>query len=86
MKEQLHLKKPISERMACQWMNHMGYHLKRTPKGQYKDGYKCTDVVAYWKNVFLPFVDTFIPQMHKWTPDGTLENGMDLTRSAPCWP
>ena len=58
-------------------MNHMGYHWKRTPKGQHKDGHEHEDVVAYKKNVFLPFVDTLIPQMCKWTPDGTLENGTE---------
>ena len=51
----------------------MGYLWKKDPKGQYKDGYKCEDVVAYWQNVFLPYVATLIPHMHCWTHNGTLE-------------
>ena len=39
-------------------MHKMGYLWKKDPKGQYKDGHKCEDVVAYWQNVFLPYVAT----------------------------
>lgn len=56
MKERLNLKKSISERMARRWMNKMGYHWKKEPKGQYKDGHEREDVVAYRQNVFLPFI------------------------------
>lgn len=47
MKERLNLKKSISERMARRWMNKMGYHWKKEPKAQYKDGHEREDVVAY---------------------------------------
>jgi len=47
MKERLNLKKPILERTARRWMNRMGYRWKKEPKGQYKDGHECEDVVAY---------------------------------------
>jgi len=73
MKEQLNLKKPISERTACRWMNRIGYHWKKEPKGQYKDGHEHEDVVAYQQQVFLPFIATLTPHMCKWTQDGTLE-------------
>jgi len=56
MKEWLNLKKLISERTACRWMVKMGYHWKKEPKGQYKDGHKCKDVVTYQQNIFLPFI------------------------------
>lgn len=42
--------------MARRWMNKMGYHWKKEPKAQYKDGHECEDVVAYRQNVFLPFI------------------------------
>jgi len=73
MKEWLNLKKPIWERMACRWMNRMGYHWKKEQKGQYKDGHEREDVVAYRQQVFLPFIPTLTPHMRKWTQDGTLE-------------
>lgn len=47
MKRRLNLKKSIFEHMAQWWMHKMGYLWKKDPKGQYKDGHKCEDVVAY---------------------------------------
>ena len=38
MKKQLNLKRSISKRTAHRWMAKMGYHWKKEPKGQYKDG------------------------------------------------
>ena len=47
MKKWLNLKRSISKRMVHRWMAKMGYCWKKEPKGQYKDGHKCEDVVTY---------------------------------------
>src|SRR5882762_7323160 len=51
----------------------MGYRWKKEPKGQYKDGHEQEDVVAYWQNIFLPFIATLLPHMCKWDQNGALE-------------
>ena len=66
MKEQLNLKKSISEGTARRWMAKMGYRWKKEPKGQYKDGHERKDVVAYRQNVFLPFMFMASIRPHIW--------------------
>ena len=61
MKKQLNLKRSISKRTAHRWMAKMGYHWKKEPKGQYKDGHEREDVVTYRQNVFLPFIASIWP-------------------------
>jgi hypothetical protein len=39
---------------AQRWMKRLGYRWKTTPKGQYVDGHKWEDIVAYRQHVFLP--------------------------------
>ncbi|PPQ84265.1 hypothetical protein CVT25_013164 [Psilocybe cyanescens] len=48
------IKKKISHKTACCYLNSLGYHYKATPKDQYADGHERDDVVFYQKNVFLP--------------------------------
>ncbi|KAG1838717.1 hypothetical protein DFJ58DRAFT_860846 [Suillus subalutaceus] len=45
--------KTISPQTAQRWMNHLGYHWKKEPKGQYSDGHEQEDVVYFRQNTWM---------------------------------
>jgi len=50
MRTRLNQTTPIHQTTAQCWMQKLGYHWANTPKGQYVDGHKREDVVAYRQN------------------------------------
>ena len=59
----------ISHKMACWYLQALGYRYQSTPKGQYVDGHEREDVVAYRKKVFLPKWKEIMDQMAVWDKD-----------------
>jgi hypothetical protein len=69
------LTKTISLSTARRWMQTVGYHWSKTPKGQYVDGQEREDVIAYWQNVFLPAIAAVHNKLWPWTNlDETVTN------------
>ena len=44
----------------------MNYHCKKTPSGQYIDGYERNDVNDYQQSVFLPKIEEIGPKLRTW--------------------
>jgi hypothetical protein len=65
VKQQFNLTKPISERMACLWMN-SDHRWRKTPIGQYSGGHERDDVVNYHQNIFPPAISELEPLMVKY--------------------
>ncbi|KIK82067.1 hypothetical protein PAXRUDRAFT_154615 [Paxillus rubicundulus Ve08.2h10] len=61
--------KSTSLAIAQQWMENLGYHWRKEPKGQYSDGHECKDVVKYIQTVFLPAWTNFESKMQNWLVD-----------------
>jgi len=71
VKEQLGLKNTPSECTAQHWMHAMEYWYGKPKNGMYVDGHECEDVVAYRRDVFLPFWMSIESRMMKWDNDNT---------------
>jgi len=54
IKEKYGIEQDISHKTTCRYLHMLGYWFQYTPKGQYVDGHKREDVVAYQQKVFLP--------------------------------
>jgi len=52
-------------------MHQMGYRWTKQPSGQFVDGHKRADVVAYCQNVFLPAMAEIDSNICSW------ENGLE---------
>ena len=59
----------ISNKMACRYLQALGYRYQSTPKGQYVDGHEREDVVTYHKEIFLPKWKEFMDRMTTWDRD-----------------
>jgi hypothetical protein len=70
MMERLGLKKPIHEVTAERWLKRHEYRWQKTPTGQYVDGHKRDDVVAYRTHKFLPELLKLDTRLRKWDKDG----------------
>lgn len=68
----LKLTKPIHLATAQHWMKKMGYRWTKTPTGQFVDGHKRDDVVAYRQTVFLPILAELLSQTRVY--DDGIEN------------
>jgi len=71
MKEWLNHKTTISHPTTKHWMHELGFNWGNTPKGQYVDGHKREDTVAYQQDVFLKDLAEIDATTRKWTKDGT---------------
>ncbi|OBZ79571.1 hypothetical protein A0H81_00263 [Grifola frondosa] len=79
IKTRYSLKKTISLATAQRWMHVMDYRWKKTPTGQYVDGHKHEDVVAYRQNIFLPTIAELEWNLRVWK-DGLEEITSDEPR------
>ena len=61
---------PIHQTMAQLWMQKLGYCWGSTPKGQYVDGHKREDIIAYQQDHFLPKLAKIEAKTRIWTEDG----------------
>ena len=59
-------------------MHKMGYCWNYAPKGQYVDGHKCEDIVAYQQNKFLPRLAEIEANSRMWT-DGIEDSSVATT-------
>lgn len=82
IKQRLNRKKTIHLATAQRWMQKMGYRWSTNPKGQYVDGHKRADIIAYRQDVFLPGLAEIDGQMRTWTAEGT-EKQCSLTPTIP---
>ena len=71
IKEKYGIKHDISHKMACWYLQALGYHYQSTPKGQYVDGHKREDVVTYCERVFLLKWKKFMDWIAAWDKDLT---------------
>ncbi|TFY68922.1 hypothetical protein EVJ58_g711 [Rhodofomes roseus] len=75
------LQKPIGLSTAQTWMHILDYHWTKVPSGQYIDGHKCEDIVAYCDNVFLPTMAR-LEQHARGFIDGAMVQGPVLPNGA----
>jgi len=66
IKERYSLEKSISLRTAQRWMHLMDYRWTKMPHGQYKDGHKHDDVVAYWQEKYIPALQELQHNLRVW--------------------
>ena len=69
IKEKYGIERDISHKIACRYLQALGYCYQSMPKGQYVDGHEREDVVAYRKEVFLPKWKKFMDRMVEWDKD-----------------
>ena len=74
VKKKYGMKKGITEQTARNWLSKLGYRYTLAPTGQYIDGHKRIDVVAYRKDIFLPRWRALEPTLRIWTLDGKSED------------
>jgi hypothetical protein len=77
--------KKITVRTAQNYLQSLGYWWSQPKKGQYADGHKCSDVVAYRENAFVPRWKVFEIQMQNWTKDGEPEIGPLVGKQVISW-
>jgi hypothetical protein len=56
----------ISLATAWWWLHKMGYHWVKNLRGQYVDGHKQPDVVAYQQQQFIPAMIEYRMCMQQW--------------------
>jgi len=79
MKERLNRKTTIGITTANRWMHELGFSWGNAPKGQYVDGHKREDTVAYRQDVFLSDLDEIDAHTRRWTNDGTEDTSVATT-------
>lgn len=68
----------LSISQAQHWLEMMGFHWTKAPKGQYVDGHKQEDVVNYRQNVFLPCMQELRQNCWSWTGGNLLDEEEDI--------
>jgi hypothetical protein len=85
VKEKHGITKSISERMACWYLDTLGYRWSSPKKGQYTNGHEHADIVWYRDHKFLLEWKKIEPQMRNWTKDNEVEEGPLPGRHIICW-
>ncbi|PPQ76855.1 hypothetical protein CVT24_010781 [Panaeolus cyanescens] len=74
MRKKHDIDKPISERTARCYLNHLGYRWSAAKKGQYADGHKREDIRVY-RAAFLEKMKALQQRMEKFSKEGLPEFG-----------